>query len=157
MQEIQNTSLLIFQSAVIISLILLVAGVIKPGWFLFWMKAPKPFFMFVIGSVIFMGCYFGYSLKVGSPAPIAAIHALILFSILFLVLGLINPSWVFGTTKLDRIWVMAIGALLFMGFMTLQGVYYGPKNKRPHTPAPESSIKPQKSPQPAAPEPGSEL
>lgn len=124
--------LTIWQSAPILSLLLIIAGLLRPKWFLFWMEEPKPFYMFVIGSILFMGSYFGYSLKVGSPLPIAALHAAILFSIVFLLAGLINPSWVFGTAKLDRLWVMAVFAALFMGFMTLQGMYYGPKTKRIH-------------------------
>ncbi len=130
--ETSDIVLAIWQSAVILALLLVIAGVLRPKWFLFWMQHPKPFYMFVIGSITFMGSYFGYSLKVGSPLPIAALHAAILFSILFLLIGMINPSWVFGTAKLDRLWVMAVAAVLFMGFMTLQGVYYGPKTKRAH-------------------------
>jgi hypothetical protein len=130
--ETTDIVLAIWQSAVILSLLLVIAGVLRPKWFLFWMQEPKPFYMFVIGSLAFMGSYFGYSLKVGSPLPIAALHAAILFSILFLLVGLVNPSWVFGTARLDRLWVMAVAAALFMGFMTLQGMYYGPKTKRAH-------------------------
>ncbi|GAB6067410.1 hypothetical protein JCM13664_07280 [Methylothermus subterraneus] len=130
--ETINLALTLWQSAVVLSLLVVIAGVLRPKWFLFWIEEPKPFYMFALGSLLFMGSYFGYSLKVGSPLPIAALHAGILFAILLFVLGLINPSWVFGTPKLDRLWVMAIALALFMGFMTLQGMYYGPKAKRVH-------------------------
>lgn len=130
--ETTDIVLTIWQSAVILSLLLIIAGVLRPKWFLFWMQAPKPFYMFAIGSIVFIGSYFGYSLKVGSPLPIAALHAAILFSIPFLLVGLVNPSWVFGTAKLDRLWVIAVALGMFMAFMTLQGMYYGPKARRAH-------------------------
>lgn len=140
--ETSDIALTLWQSAVILSLLLVIAGVLRPAWFLFWMKEPKPFYMFVVGSLVFMTSYFGYSLKVGTPLPIAAIHAVILFSILFLVIGLINPSWVFGPAKLDRLWVMAVALALFMGFMTLQGMYYGPKKRQPAAPPPTETQQP---------------
>lgn len=145
--ETGDIVLTIWQSAVILSLLLVIAGVLRPGWFLFWLQEPKPFYMFVVGSLVFMASWFGYSLKVGTPLPIAAIHAVILFSILFLLIGMINPSWVFGTTKLDRLWVMAVATVLFMGFMTLQGMYYGPKKRPPTAPAPTEARQPAELPQ----------
>lgn len=151
MQEtVQDIGLVIFQSAVVLSLILMLAGLLRPGWFLFWLKEPKPFYMFVIASILFLASYFGFAIKVGTPWPIAAIHAVILFSVLFLVAGLINPVWVFGR-PMDRLWVILIAAVLFMGFMTLQGMYYGPKNKRRHPPPTETEPQP---PAQVAPQPG---
>jgi hypothetical protein len=126
--------LALWQSAPLLALLVVIAGVLRPKWFLFWMQEPKPFYMFALGSLLFMGSYFGYSLKVGQPLIIAALHAAILFSLLFLLVGLINPGWVFGTAKLDRLWVMAVALGLFMAFMTLQGMYYGPKAKRAQPP-----------------------
>ncbi len=146
MQDI-NISLTIFQAAVVVSLLILAIGVAKPGWILFWMKNSKRFYMFLIGLLLFMGSYFAFSLKMGNPIPIAAIHAVVLSDVLFLVIGLINPSWVFGTEKLDRLWVSIIAVLLFMGLMTLQGMYYGPKNKRRINP-PTAIEQPQPAPNP---------
>jgi len=151
MQEaVQDIGLVVFQAAVILSLILMIVGLLRPGWFLFWLKEPKPFYMFVISAVLFLVSYFGFGIKAGTPWPIAAIHAVILFSVLFLVVGLINPAWVFGR-PVDRLWVIMIAAALFMGFMTLQGMYYGPKGKRRH-PLP-TETKPQP-PAQAVPQPG---
>ncbi len=129
MQSI-DISLTIFQAAVILSLLLLAVGMARPGWILFWVKNPRQFFLFIPGLILFMGSYFAFSLKVGNPMPIAAVHAVILADVLFLIIGMINPSWVFGTERLDRLWVSIIAVLVFMGMMTLQGMYYGPKNKR---------------------------
>lgn len=133
MQEAaQDIWLMIWQAAVVLSLLFLAVGLAKPEWVLFWMKKPKRVYLFAAGSLLFMGSYFGFSLRFGDPIPIAALQAAILFSVLFLVAGLINPRWVFGTTRLDRLWVMMIAIVLFMGFMTLKGMYYGPKSKRRH-------------------------
>ncbi len=142
MQEaVQDIGLIVFQAAVILSLILMVVGLLKPDWFLFWLKEPKPFYMFVISAALFLASYFGFGIKVGTPWPIAAIHAVILFSVLFLGAGLINPAWVFGK-PVDRLWVIMIAAALFMGFMTLQGMYYGPKGKRRHPLPTETKAQP---------------
>ncbi len=155
MQEaVQDIGLIIFQAAVILSLILMIVGLLRPGWFLFWLKEPKPFYMFVISAVLFLVSYFGFGIKVGTPWPIAAIHAVILFSVLFLVVGLINPAWVFGR-PVDRLWLIMIAAALFMGFMTLQGMYYGPKGKRRH-PLPTTQGVPQPGETPAPTEPRSQ-
>ncbi len=140
-QDMVDIKLAIFQSLVVLSLLVILVGVLKPNWFLGWMKNPKPVYMFAIGSLMFMVSYFFYSLRIGNPWQIAAIHAVVLFSVIFLIFGLINPRWVFGTDRLDRLWVMTIAAALFMGFMTLQGMYYGPKNKR-RVPPPESKAAP---------------
>lgn len=145
--ETTDIVLALWQSAPVLSLLIVIVGIWRPKWFLFWMEQPKPFYMFMIGSVAFLGSYFGYSLKIGQPLVIALLHPLILFSILFLVTGLINPAWVFGTSRLDRLWVMAVAAVLFMGFMTLQGMYYGPKAKRAH-PLPSETQTPSSQPKP---------
>ncbi len=132
--------LALWQSAPIVALLVVIAGVLRPKWFLFWIEEPKPVYMFALGSLLFLGTYFGYSLKIGQLPVIAALHAAILFSIVFLLVGLVNPRWVFGTAKLDRLWVMAVALGLFMGFMTLQGMYYGPKAKRAQPPTQTQTV-----------------
>jgi|GEM_PF-4263811 len=122
-------SLPMFQAAVIVSLLFVAVGVTKPGWILFKMKNPKRVYTFLLGLVLFIGSYVAFSMKVGNPWQIATIHALLLADLMFLIVGMINPSWVFGSERLDRLWVSIIAVLLFMGLMTLQGVYYGPKSK----------------------------
>ena len=145
-----DISLTIFQAAVIISLLFLAVGMAKPGWLLFWVEKPKRIYLFIPGILLFIGCYFAFSMKTGTPMPIAAIHAVILADALFLIIGMINPAWVFGSEKPDRLWVSIIAVLLFMGLMTLQGMYYGPKNKRQASPT--GSLRQQSMPAPT-PEP----
>lgn len=159
MQErLVDIKLVIFQSLVVLSLLVILVGVLRPQWFLGWMKNPKPVYMFAAGSLLFLVSYFFYSLRIGNPWQVAAIHAVVLFSVIFLIFGLINPRWVFGTDRLDRLWVMAIAAALFMGFMTLLGMYYGPKNKRRMPPPSRKPAvtAPQANQTPAAPGPANE-
>ncbi len=123
MQEMQDISLVVFQSAVIVSLLFLAVGLAKPNWFIGWMKRPRPVYIFYVGVLLFLISFTGLGLKVGDALPAAVLKALVLFSVLFLVVGLINPIWVFGFQKADRFWVMTVFAVLFMGFMTLLGPY----------------------------------
>ena len=123
MQEMQDISLVVFQSAVIVSLLFLAVGLAKPNWFIGWMRRPRPVYIFYVGVLLFLISFTGLGLKVGDELPEAVIKALVLFSVLFLIVGLINPAWVFGSEKADRFWVMSASAILFMGFMTLLGPY----------------------------------
>jgi hypothetical protein len=56
-----------------------------------------------------------------------AAFTMMILTALFLLFGLIKPKWVlFWMKNPDRIWVLAITAILVMGSMTL----YGEANKR---------------------------
>lgn len=120
---IQAIPLVVFQSGSVLALLLLAVGVVKPGWILFWMDHPKPFYLFIAGVVLFILSFTGLGLKVGDAPIEALLKAMVIVSILILIVGLINPAWVFGTEKADRFWVLTAFALLFMGFMTLLGPY----------------------------------
>lgn len=123
--------ILFFQISSLFSLIILIIGLFKPKWILFWMKNPEPFYVFVLATLLFMGSFAGLGIASGARALVVFFQAMIALSILVLIVGLINPKWVlFRMRKPDRFYILVIATLLFMGSVTGLGMALGAKGKR---------------------------
>lgn len=136
MEEAMTTVRQIYlQAGVLVAILLMVFGAFFPRWFLGWIDETrfkrwlswvnKPFALFIIASVLYFYCFINLSMGGESDLAFATIKALVLYSILFFMTGLINPEAVFASfaQKLGRFWAMVIGTLAFMATMTALGEY----------------------------------
>ena len=58
-----------FKALVVLSVIILIIGLIKPKWVLFWMKEPNRILVSSIALILFMVSFTGYSSLTVHPKP----------------------------------------------------------------------------------------
>jgi len=58
------------KALVVLSILILIVGLIKPKWVLFWMKEPTRILVSSIALIMFMGAFTGYTIETGvKPKP----------------------------------------------------------------------------------------
>ncbi len=135
MEETLSVRQIYLQAGVLVAILLMIFGALFPSWFLSWVHETRvkkwldwindPFALFVIASLLFFYSFINLARMDGDPWLFATIKALVLYSVLFLITGLIDPEAVFArySKRLGRFWVMVVGTLAFMATMTALGEY----------------------------------
>jgi hypothetical protein len=59
----------VLKALVVLSILVLIIGLIKPKWVLFWMKEPSRLLVSCIALLMFMGSMTGYSQLTVHPKP----------------------------------------------------------------------------------------